>query len=375
MDTIVRQLNPHACRTYLLGAVGAVEVVLVDPVLEHVSDYLALFVREHLKVTHVIDTHTHADHISGAAALRDETGCEYVMHTRAPARCVSVRVADGFTGTLGPVPLEVLHTPGHTKDSVTLVLPDAILTGDVLFLDDGGAGRDDLPGGDPEEHWESLRRLMVLPEHLIVYPAHEYGQRQPSSLGQQKLRNPVLQPRTQAEYVRFVEDLRLGPAEWMKDVLQANYACARDPKAAWIPVDVPACEVRGTLALGVNDQQVASMPVEALKRRLDAGQAPVLVDVREAYELRDDLGHLPGIRHIPVGSLSSRLAELEPDKDRGILTICRSGGRATTAAQILQQAGFTNVQSLEGGMTAWRMAGYPVTTEDPLAPARGVQTR
>jgi glyoxylase-like metal-dependent hydrolase (beta-lactamase superfamily II)/rhodanese-related sulfurtransferase len=375
MDMIIRQLNPHACRTYLLGAEGAAEVVLVDPVLEHVSDYLALLEREHLTLTHVLDTHTHADHISGAAALRDETGCEYVMHTRAPVRCVSVRVADGFSGTLGPVPLQVVHTPGHTKDSVTLVLPDAVLTGDVLFLDDGGAGRDDLPGGDPDEHWESLQRLLTLPEHMIVYPAHEYRNRPPSSLGQQKRRNPVLQLRTKDEYMRYVEELRLGPAEWMKAVLKANYACARDPKAAWIPVDVPACEVKGTLALGVNDQQVATVPVAELKRRLDAGQAPILVDVREAHELREELGLLPGIRHIPVGSLSSRLAELDPIRDREIVTICRAGGRATTAAQILQQAGFTHVRSLEGGMTGWRMAGYPVATEDQpslarIAPAR-----
>lgn len=375
MDIIVRQLNPHACRTYLLGVEGTEEVLLVDPVLEQVSDYLELLEREQLRLTHVIDTHTHADHISGAAALRDETGCEYVMHTRAPARCVSVRVADGFAGTLGPASLQVLHTPGHTKDSVSLVLPDAMLTGDVLFLDDGGAGRDDLPGGDPEEHWESLQQLLALPERLIVYPAHEYRNRQPSSLGQQKLHNPVLQPRTKAEYVRYVEELRLGPAEWMKDVLRANYACARDPKAAWIPVDVPACEVKGTLAVGVNDQQVAAMPVAELKRRLDAGHVPVLVDVRETHELREELGHLPGIRHIPVGSLSSRLVELEPDRDQEIVTVCRSGGRATTAAQILQQAGFTHVQSLEGGMTAWRMAGYPVTTEDPLTPAHNVHAR
>ena len=375
MSMIVRQINPHACRTYLLGAEGADEIVLVDPVLEHVSDYLALLEREHTTLTHVLDTHTHADHISGAAALRDETGCEYVMHTRAPARCVSVRVADGFAGTLGPVSVQVLHTPGHTKDSVTLVLPDALLTGDLLFLDDGGAGRDDLPGGDSQEHWESLQRLRALPEHLIVYPAHEYRGRQPSSLGQQKLRNPVLQPRTKDEYVRYLEELRLGPGEWMKDVLKANYACARDPKAAWIPVDVPACEVKGTLAPGVNEQQVAAMPVAELKRRLDSGYAPVLVDVREAHELREELGHLPGIRHMPVGSLSSRLTELEPDKNREIVTICRAGGRATTAAQILQQAGFTHVQSLEGGMTAWRMAGYPVATEEPLPPARSTRAR
>ena len=361
-----RQINPHACRTYLLGRAGEGRVALVDPVLEHVGEYLALLRQEHLVLTHVVDTHTHADHISGSAALRDETGCEHAMHPLARSRCMTVRLVDGQTLDLAGIPVRVMHTPGHSSDSVTLVLSDRILTGDALFLDDEGGGRDDLPGGDPGDHWESLQRILALPDALIVYPSHEYRNHKPSSLAEQKISNPHLKPRSKREFIDYVGDLQLGPAEWMKDVLKANYACARDPKAVWIPVDIPACAVKGTLAHGVNDQQVAMISPEDLKSRLERGGTPILLDVRESSELEGELGHLRGIKHIPIGSLNGHLSELEPDACKEIVTICRSGGRAHTAAQILMQAGFPRVAVLDGGMTAWKQAGYPATTSRSL---------
>ncbi|HXV28514.1 MAG TPA: MBL fold metallo-hydrolase, partial [bacterium] len=323
-------------------------------VLEHVKDYLRLLEEKKLKLTHVIDTHTHADHISGAAALKDLTGCEYGMHTRAPARCVTLRVADNSEFRVGNIPVKVIHTPGHTKDSITLRFPDRILTGDVLFLDEGGAGRDDLPGGDPAEHWDSLQRILTLPETLVVYPAHDYRGRKPSDMVAQKLHNPHLQPKSREAFVKFVEDLKLGPANWMKDVLKANYACARDPKAVWVPVDVPACEIKGTLNQGVNDQKVSSVTPEELQQKLKSELPLALIDVREAEEFEGELGHLPGAKNIPIASLSARLSELASLKGKEIITICRSGGRAHTAAQILMQAGFEKAFVLQGGMTAWK---------------------
>ena len=358
MNMTFRQLNPHSCRTYLVGMEGSDEVVIVDPVLEHLNDYIGLLEHEGARLTHAIDTHTHADHISGCSALKDLTGCEYMMHAKAPARCVTKRVEDGYEFSIGTIPVRVMYTPGHTIDSMSLIFPDRILTGDVLFLDDGGAGRDDLPGGDPAAHWESLQRIRALPDDLVVYPAHEYRNRQPASLGKQKLSNPHLAPKSKEEYITYIEALTLGPAEWMKDVLKANYACARDPKAAWVPVDVPACEVKGTLAHGVNDMEVTGILAADLKGMLDAGvgEKPVLLDVRESKELKGKLGHLPGILHIPIGRLTSHLGEIEKDvrADAEIITICRTGGRAHTAAQILMQAGFGNVGVLEGGMVEWR---------------------
>jgi glyoxylase-like metal-dependent hydrolase (beta-lactamase superfamily II)/rhodanese-related sulfurtransferase len=360
MEMTFRQLNPHSCRTYLIGIQESNDVIIVDPVLDHLNDYLELFEKENLKLTHCIDTHTHADHISCCSALKDITDCEYIMHERAPAQCVTIRVTDGKTLELLGMKIEVIHTPGHTKDSTCLIFPDRILTGDTLFLDDGGAGRDDLPGGDPNEHWESLQKILKLPGHLVVYPAHEYRDREPSTLARQKQTNPHLKPRTKEDFVRHLEDLRLGPADWMKDVLKANYACARDPKAAWVPVDMPACEVKGTLDHGVNEIEVQPVSVEELKIEMESDDPPILLDVREKKELVSELGHLPGIQHIPIGSLTARLAELETNKDKKIVTVCRSGARAYTAAQILKQVGFSKVSVLDGGMLRWKELKLPV---------------
>lgn len=356
---IFTQLNPGPCRTYLIADEKSKEAVLVDPVLEHVQDYIKTIERQKLTLTHVIDTHTHADHISGGASLKDQLHCEYVMHAKAPARCVTFHLTDGFECRFGDIPVKVLSTPGHTKDSVTLLFPDLVLTGDVLFLDDAGAGRTDLPGGDPGEHWDSLQRILGLPDHLMVYPAHEYRNRRPSTLKQQKESNPNLQPRSKQAYRDYLEGLKLGPAEWMKDVLQANYACARDPKAAWIPVDVPACEVKGTLGPGANDQLVAGIPPDQVKRALEGGNTPLLLDVRDPEELTGELRHIKGVINIPVTELAHRLGELKDLQDREIVTVCKSGGRAHTAAQVLMQAGFPKVHVMVGGMVAWKQAGYP----------------
>jgi glyoxylase-like metal-dependent hydrolase (beta-lactamase superfamily II)/rhodanese-related sulfurtransferase len=353
---IFTQLNPGPCRTYLIGDEQSKQAVLVDPVLEHVQEYIKILDQQNLTLSHCIDTHTHADHISGAAALKDHLGCEYVMHANAPARCVTFHLTDGFECHLGNIPVKVLATPGHTKDSITLIFPEGILTGDVLFLDQGGAGRDDLPGGDPGEHWDSLQRILGLPAHLIVYPAHEYRNRQPSSLEQQKERNPVFKPRSRQAYIAYLEGLQLGPADWMKEVVKANYACARDPKSAWIPVDVPACEVKGSLDRGANDQQVAAIPPSEVKRAVESGSPPVILDVRNPAELIGELGQIPGNLNIPVTELANRLSELEHVRGKEIVTVCKSGGRAHTAAQILMQAGFPKVHVMMGGMVAWKQA-------------------
>ena len=355
---IFRQLNKTSCKTYLVGSENTKEVIVIDPVLEQVNEYISLIKKEGLKLTHVLDTHTHADHISGAGALAEQIGAIYVMHQNSPVRCVAFHVPDGFDCHLSDMPVKVMHTPGHTKDSMCLIFSDRILTGDTLFLDDGGAGRTDLPGGDPGEHWESIQKIMKLSDRLIVYPAHEYRGREPSSLGEQKKRNPNLQPRTKEAYIKWLTDMKLGAADWMKDVLKANYACARDPKAAWIPVDAPACEIKGTMAPGVNEQQVPTIPAAEVKCRIADNRldGTVILDVREPAELTGELGAIKGVLNIPVGQITQKLNELEKYKEKEFITVCRSGGRAHTAAAILLKAGFKKVFNMSGGMTAYRQA-------------------
>lgn len=350
---ILTQLNPNACKTYLVREKEGRDVILIDPVIEHVNDYIELLDKEGLNLKYVIDTHTHADHISGSAVLKDRTDCEYIMHEKAPAGCPGYRVKEGDIIPFGPIQIKVIETPGHTKDSVSLVIGDNIFTGDALFLDDGGAGRDDLIGGDPGAHWESLQKYLNLPGNLMVYPAHDYRGRKPSLLETQKKSNPHLMSRTKEEYISYIEDLKLGPADWMKDVLKANYSCAQDPNAAWIPVDTPACEIKGTLDISANEQQVEGIRPVDLKNKINNKENILLIDVREPDELSGELGHIEGIKNIPVGELTGELNNLNEYKNTEIITICRSGYRAHTAAQILKQAGFENTKVMEGGMNGW----------------------
>ncbi len=356
MTLSFEQLNPHACLSYLVKKEGSEESVLIDPVLDHVEDYLKTLKDKNLRLTHIIETHTHADHISGAAAIKDRMDSKIIMHKNAPARCVDIRVKEGDELDLLGSPIKVIHTPGHTQDSISLVFEESnrVFTGDALFLDEGGAGRDDLPGGDPAKHYDSIQKFLSLPEHFVVFPAHEYRGRQPSTLANQKTSNPHLEPRTREEFVHYLEDLKLGPADWMRDVLKSNYACARDPGGIWIPVDSPACEVKGTLEIGVNEQVVSSISVQELKNRLDGQQIPLMIDVREEDELKGPLGQLRDIKHIPLAHLISNLEELSNLKDQEIIVVCRSGARAHTAAQIMQKKDFSKVFVLEGGMKAWR---------------------
>ena len=348
---IFTQLNDTSCKTYLIGG-DLSTVILIDPVLEGVETYLDYIKQKNLQLSAVIDTHSHADHISGAAVIKDRIDCEYIMHKNAPSKCVTRRVEEGDIIEIADIKMNVLDTRGHTNDAISLIWEDKLFTGDALFLDDGGAGRDDLPGGDPAKHWETLQKFRELPENLIVYPAHDYRKRNPSSLARQKETNPHLKERTKEEFVNYLNDLRLGSAEWMKDVLEANYSCAQDPKAAWIPIDAPSCEIKGTLEIGINELQVESISPRNLMKKIKNNERVVLIDVREPIEL-EQLGYIEGVVNIPIGNLITKLDELEDSKEEEIIIVCRSGSRAHTAAQIMKKAGFWKPLVLNGGMLAW----------------------
>lgn len=350
---IFEQLNEGPCKTYLIASESTREAILVDPVLDENNRYLKRLAERGLRLRYVADTHVHADHISGAAAWRDKTGVDYIMHQRSVSSCANLRVQDGDTLTLGDIVGHWWHTPGHTQDSLCLVLADRILTGDFLFIGEGGAGRTDLPGGDAGEHWDALRKLNTLPDTIEVYPGHDYHGRQRSTMGEERQHNPRLAPRTRMDYVDYLNSQRLGPATWMANVIRANYACATAPGAAWIPVDQPSCEVRGT-AGNVNAELVRTITVPILRERMSQRNAPLLIDVRDPDELKGELAPIAGALSIPLSSLANRLSSLEQYRSLPIVTVCRSGGRSSTAAAILMVAGFSDVTSLEGGMLRWR---------------------
>ncbi len=356
---IFEELNEAACKTYLVASEETQEAMLVDPVLEKVEDYLNEIEKRALTLRYIVDTHVHADHISGAPAIRDRTGVDYIMHRTSPSACANLRFDEGDTLMLGDIPVHFLHTPGHTQDSLTLRLPDRILSGDFLFIGEGGAGRTDLPGGDPGEHWDALQKLKDLPDDLLVFPAHDYHGRKHSTLGQERKTNPRLERRTRGDYIGWLTGLKLGPAEWMADVIRANYACAMDPSAAWIPADQPTCEVSGT-AGSVNAELVRTIPPQEVHRLVKADQPPFVLDVRERSEYDGEFGHIKGAHLVPVGALPAQLAELDAFKLKPVVTVCRSGGRSATAAAILTVAGFKDVHSMDGGMQRWRALRFPV---------------
>lgn len=359
MDITYDTLSDSSCRTYLIHDEKSNEAILVDPLMDFVDYYVWHLDLNGLTLTHVIDTHTHADHISGSAALQERTRCEYVMHRSSRVLGVTWRLDEGMH-RLGDIPLGVMHTPGHTKDSLCLVFPDRIFVGDLLFLDAGGAGRLDLPGGDAGEHWDSIQRILGLPERLIIYPAHDYRDCIPSSIKVQKARNAFLTPRTRDEYLAFAKGLSYGPAQWMHDVLRLNTKCVLADLLAYVPPQSGNCCENvcegNTIADGTSaEKSVAHISASELRSRYQNQNVsvPILVDVRESDELVGDLQAMPDIIHIPIGQIIERIDELATYKQKPIVMICRSGTRALRAACILIQAGFTDVCVLDGGMLAW----------------------
>ncbi|MBK7861164.1 MAG: aminotransferase class V-fold PLP-dependent enzyme [Archangiaceae bacterium] len=213
-----------ASRTYLVADLSTGEAALVDPLRERVDSYLDLLSQKKLRLKYTIETHTHADHLSGSPRLKELTGAKMLMHSAATSACVDQQLEDGNLIMVGGVRIEVLHTPGHTNDSICLVLPDRVLTGDTLLI--GSCGRTDLPTGNSEKLFESLQRLLSLPDHVLVLPAHDYDGRRASTVGRERKNNHRLKLATRGEFVASMAASQLPKPPGMAEVLQTNQQCS-----------------------------------------------------------------------------------------------------------------------------------------------------
>ena len=205
---IFRQLFDSVSGTYsyLMASRRGGEAMIIDPVIEKVDRYLSLIRELDLKLVKAVDTHMHADHITGLGALRDKTHCITVMGEQTKADVVSMRLSDGDKLAIEGLALDVIYTPGHTDDSYSFVMPDRVFTGDPLLF--RGTGRTDFQNGDPRAQYESLfGRLLKLPEATLVYPAHDYKGDTVSTIGEEKAHNPRLQVKSVDEYVALVQEL------------------------------------------------------------------------------------------------------------------------------------------------------------------------
>lgn len=332
----------RGCRSYLLGCPDTCQAAVIDPEISQLDRYLALAARDGLRIHYLIDSHTHADHFSASRTLALRLGVPVVMHRASPAPFVDLRLDDGEMLALGRLRLTAIHTPGHTGDSMCLLAGDRLFTGDTLLI--GAIGRTDLPGGDPEAlHASLFGGILKLDPALKVFPAHDYRGREHSSIGEELASNPRLQKRDRHAFVDMMCHLDLSMPTHMTEALRTNMTGGKT--VAQLLAEAAAC--------------IPFMSPEELKMRAEAAAAEIIaLDVREkdAYEA----GHIPGARLLPRGQLELRADEELPDPTRRILAYCERGQISTLAAATLKELGFQRVTALDGGIEAWRAAGYPV---------------
>lgn len=216
--------------TYLLASGPGREALIIDPVKEMTAHYLQAIRELDVKLVRAIDTHTHADHITALGDLRDETGCITIMGEFTNAQCVSDHVREGDIVNVDGTRLQALYTPGHTDESFSFVLnpdkPEAVFTGDVLLI--RGTGRTDFQNGDAEKSWDSItNKLFTLPDHTLVYPAHDYKGWTASSIGEERRHNPRLAGKTREQYVDIMHNLNLPDPKQMDVAVPANLACGQ----------------------------------------------------------------------------------------------------------------------------------------------------
>jgi glyoxylase-like metal-dependent hydrolase (beta-lactamase superfamily II)/rhodanese-related sulfurtransferase len=344
---IFRQLFDSVSGTYsyLLASRAGGEALILDPVLEKVDRYCQLLRELDLRLVKAVDTHLHADHVTGLGELRDRTHCVTIMGEQSKADVVAMRVAEGDKVTIEGLSLDVMYTPGHTDDSYSYLMGDRVFTGDTLLI--RGTGRTDFQNGSARAQYDSIfGRLLKLPDETMVFPAHDYKGDTVSSIGEEKRFNPRLQVRSVDEYVELMNNLNLPNPKLMDVVVPANMHVGlhQDDLA------------KQGLALSARDA------IESLGR-----PDILLVDLRENGE-RIRHGTLSGALHAPYPAIEENLQpggmlrEVAAATGRRIVFFCAYGERSAMAVAAAKDAGLTNTAHIAGGIDAWKKAGGPVLT-------------
>jgi sulfur dioxygenase len=340
---IFRQLFDSVSGTYsyLIASRRGAEALIIDPVLEKVDRYLQLMNELDLRLVKAVDTHLHADHVTGLGALRDRTRCVTVMGEHTKADVVSLRLADGDKLDIEGVSLDCIYTPGHTDDSYSFTMDDRVFTGDTLLI--RGTGRTDFQNGDARAQYDSIfNRLLKLRDDMLVYPAHDYKGDTVSTIGEERRSNPRLQVKSVDEYVELMKNLKL-------------------PNPKMMDVAVPA-----NMRIGLAQDAVAQMgwAVSAANAmKLIGRQDVALIDLREKSE-RERHGTIPGALHEPYPKLRDNLATggllRALGANRRVVFFCAYGERSAMAVQAAQEAGITSACHIQGGIAAWKDAGGPI---------------
>jgi sulfur dioxygenase len=330
--------------TYLLASRRGGEALIIDPVLEKVDRYLTLIRELDLRLVKAIDTHLHADHITGLGALRDSTRCITVMGEQSSVDVVSMRVSDSDILRIEGLELQVIYTPGHTDDSYSFGMADRVFTGDTLLI--RGTGRTDFQNGSARAQYDSIfNRLLRLPDETMVFPAHDYKGDTVSTIGEEKRYNPRLQVANVDDYVALMNGLNLSNPKMMDVAVPANQR------------------------QGLAQEEIARLgwAIEAVQAQTMVGRKDiVLVDLREKTE-RQRHGEIPGSLHAPYSDLDENirpggmLFELASATGRRLLFYCAFGERSAMAVRSAHDAGLDLACHIHGGIAAWKKAGGALT--------------
>jgi glyoxylase-like metal-dependent hydrolase (beta-lactamase superfamily II)/rhodanese-related sulfurtransferase len=381
----VQQYNDSGCLSYVVYCDKTRETVLIDPT-QPPEVYERLISGEKLQVSYIIETHTHADHVSTAREAAAAFNGKIVMHESINKRerveipgnipesianivkfnsqiPVDIVVNDSQTLPLGRRQITFISTPGHTVDGMCVGIGHLLFTGDTLLI--GQCGRTDLPGGDSRELYHSLFGMLgKLPDDLVIYPAHDYQEGINTALGYERVNNPCLAKRELHEFIRFINKF-FPPLE---DNNGGKLQCSIAPKAAEaVSPEQQASSLMNELCFHM-EQYLRSAPIDwngitchELQDMIEADQGKELfiIDVRQPEELLDT-GYIRGAVNIPLRQLPASLDLIPKDKEQSLVVVCRSGSRSAYGALYLRGYGYTQVKNLEEGMIGWLKNNYPV---------------
>lgn len=339
--------------TYLLADPATGEAVLIDPVRDQIERDVELLGELNLRLKYVFDTHVHADHITASGLLRARLGAKTVVSREGGAPCADVLVGDGDILEVGSLRFEVRATPGHTNGCVTYVVTDGeqtfAFTGDTLLI--RGCGRTDFQQGDPHKLYHSVHtKIFSLPPQTLLYPGHDYRGRTVTTVGEEvRLNRRLGGGKTEAEFVEIMNHLHLQYPAKIDQALPANLSCGLLPSDT---VDGEPPPERGWAPICRTDSGVPEVDPSWVAEHRQECQ---VVDVREPAELRGDLGAIPEVDNVPLAQLADVAKNW--DRQRAIVTVCRSGGRSGRAARLLEDLGFVRVASMSGGMARWQKLG------------------
>jgi glyoxylase-like metal-dependent hydrolase (beta-lactamase superfamily II)/rhodanese-related sulfurtransferase len=350
---IFRQLfDPQSSTyTYLLADSATREAVLIDPVFEHARRDAALIGELGVRLVCTLETHVHADHVTGASLAKRRLGSKIALSKDSGAEGGDRYLSDGDTVAFGRRSLQARATPGHTNGCMTYVLDDRSMafTGDALLI--RGCGRTDFQQGSARQLFRSVRdKVFSLPDSCLLYPGHDYRGLTASSVGEEKKHNPRLAESIgEGDFVGYMTNLGLAHPKLMAVAVPANLRCGRPEREEASAAEPDWAPLAYTFA-GIWELQP-----NWLEENLDRVQ---ILDVREPDEFSGALGHIAGAKLIPLGSLTGRFMEIE--KARPVVAVCRSGARSAQATVLLRNAGFGKVANLAGGMLRWRAQRFPV---------------